>query len=110
MLDVCKVLNYASENSKNHGHKTYIITFDQSLYMKAREMVADSEFNTELSKVIVRLEGFHMLMSFLGCIGYVMAESGIKEALSVIYARNSVDKMPMDMHMLDRLEVIHYSV
>lgn len=34
-----------------------------------------------------------MLMSFLGCISYVMAGSGIKQALSVIYAPNSDDKM-----------------
>lgn len=34
-----------------------------------------------------------MLMSFLGCIGYIMDGSGLKEALSRIYATNSVDKM-----------------
>lgn len=55
--------------------------------------MAASEAGSELSKVIVRLGGFHILISFLGCIGHVMAGSGIKEALSVIYAPNSVDKM-----------------
>lgn len=36
--------------------------------------------------VVPRLGGFHTLMSFLGCIGFLMAESGLKEALSLIYA------------------------
>jgi len=62
--------------------------------MKAREIVAASETGSEFSKIIVRLGGFHLLMSFLGSIwGYIMAGSGIKETLSVIYAPNAVDKM-----------------
>ncbi|KAJ8729647.1 hypothetical protein PYW08_001228 [Mythimna loreyi] len=32
-------------------------------------------------------------MSFLGCIGYIMAGSGLKEVLSLIYAPVSVEKM-----------------
>ncbi|CAB3224866.1 unnamed protein product [Arctia plantaginis] len=56
-------------------------------------MVAASDANSDLSKTVVKLGGFHMLMSFLGCIGHVMDGSGLKEALSKIYATNSVDKM-----------------
>lgn len=36
---------------------------------------------------------FHMLLSFLGSIGYIMASSGLKEVLSTIYAANSVDQI-----------------
>lgn len=43
--------------------------------------------------ISVRLGGFHMLMSFLGCIGHTMAGSGLKELLGVVYAANLVDKM-----------------
>lgn len=50
--------------------------------------------DSELRKnVIIRLGGFHLAMSFLGCIGFVMKGSGLKELLSTIYAPNSVDKM-----------------
>lgn len=52
-------------------------------------MAADSDFRN----VIVRLEEFHLLMSFLGSIGFIMAGSGIKELLNVIYASISVDKI-----------------
>ena len=34
-----------------------------------------------------------MLMSYMGCIGYIMAGSGLKDLFSVIYAENSVEKM-----------------
>lgn len=34
-----------------------------------------------------------MVMSFMGAIGYIMAGSGLKQLMSVIYAEQSVDKM-----------------
>ncbi|KMQ84140.1 hypothetical protein RF55_18320 [Lasius niger] len=88
-------LRCALENGKKYGHSTCIVTFDQPLYMKAREIVAASPETSELSGIILRLGGFPhvMLMSYLGSIGYIMDGSGIKEALKVIYAPNSVDKM-----------------
>lgn len=86
-------LKCAFDNGRMYGHGTCIVTFDQPLYMKAREIVAASEDTSELSKITVRLGGFHLLMSFLGSIGYIMAGSDLKEVLSVIYAPNSVDKM-----------------
>ena len=32
-------------------------------------------------------------MSFMGCIGYLMNGSGLKELLSTVYAKHSVEKM-----------------
>ena len=46
-----------------------------------------------MEDVLVRLGGFHLLMSFLGCIGYIMAGSGLKELLTLIYAPNSLKKI-----------------
>lgn len=86
-------LNCVLNNMKSYGHETCVVTFDQPLFIKAREIVAASKPDSELSKVIIRLGGFHLLISFLGSIGYIMAGSGLKEALSVIYAPNSVDKI-----------------
>lgn len=78
--------------AKKSGQTSCLVTFDQPLYKKAREILA---FTSEplLENVIVRLGGFHLLMSFLGCIGYIMAGSGLKEVLSLIYAPVSVEKM-----------------
>lgn len=70
-----------------------IITFDQPLYMKTRDIVAASPDTSEISKLVVRLGGFHLLMPYLGSIGYRMEGSGFKEVLCVIYAPKSVDKI-----------------
>ena len=66
------------------------ITFDQPLYIKARDLVAQ---DGSLNQVVVRLGGFHMLMTFLNCIGHVMVGTGLKEAWSLIDAPNSVETM-----------------
>ena len=66
------------------------MTFDQPLYIKAAEIVASSP---ELSNIFVRLGGFHLVMSYLGSIGYIMSQSGLKEMWETVYAHNSVDHM-----------------
>ncbi|GBM56517.1 hypothetical protein AVEN_140589-1 [Araneus ventricosus] len=68
-------------------------TFAQPLYTKAREIEAAAPEGSDLSKIVIRLGGFHLLSSFFGAIGYIMQRSGIKEVLSLIYAPNSLDKM-----------------
>lgn len=55
-------------------------------------MISASNAHSEISKIVAKLGGINMLMSFLGCIGYVMDGSGLKEMV-YIYATNSVDKM-----------------
>ena len=64
------------------------VTFDQPLYIKAYEIVADQNMN-----IFVRLGGFHQMMSFLGSLGYVMEGSGLREALETVYAPISVGHM-----------------
>lgn len=82
----------ASERTSTHGQKTCIVTYDQPLYLKARDIVETCQY-PQLSSVVVRLGGFHLLMSFTGAIGAIMAGSGLKELLTTIYAENSVDKI-----------------
>ena len=66
------------------------VTFDQPLYIKAAEIVASSQ---DLDKVIVRLGGFHLLMSYLGSIGHIMDGSGLAELWETVYAKGSVIHM-----------------
>lgn len=72
--------------------------------MKARDIIANSE--SDLSNVIVRLGRFHLLMSFLGSIGYIMSGSGLKDLFNTIYAENSVEKM-MSGHAYSRAVRAH---
>ena len=83
-------LLYAETQCRLNNQKSCLVTFDQPLYAKASEIVASA---TELETVIVRLGGFHLLMSFLGCIGFFMAGSGIGELWQEVNAKVSVSHM-----------------
>ena len=61
------------------------ITFDQPLWVKAIEIV-----QTKKLTIVVRLGGFHCLMSFTGSIGMYMEGSGIEKLLVQVYSGKSV--------------------
>ena len=48
---------------------------------------------SDLKDVVLRLGGFHTEMSFLGCIGHLMAASGLQDLLELIYSSNAVVHM-----------------
>ena len=56
-------LTYAASECKKRN-TSCIVTFDQPLFIKACEVVEGAENDSLLSSVIVRLGGFHLLMSF----------------------------------------------
>ena len=83
-------LCFAQKQCEIHGLRVCPVTFDQPLYIKAAGIVASSQ---ELDKVIVRLGGFHLLMSYLGSIGQIMTGSGLSELWERVYAKGSVVHM-----------------
>lgn len=74
------------------GQNTCILTFDQPLYIKAREIALESDLQISKS-IVMRLGGFHLLMSFMGSIGFIMAGSGLQDLWKVIYASTSTEQM-----------------
>ena len=62
-------LCFAQAQSEKHNLSICRVTFAQPLYQKATEIVAASR---DLDKVVVRLGGFHMLMSYLDSIWHIM--------------------------------------
>ena len=90
---VMSTLNFVSHHAKSHDILTPIITFDQPLWLKAFYIVNTEPADSEVRNVVVRLGVFHAQMSFLGAIGHLIAESGLKEILEMIYASNAVDHM-----------------
>ncbi|KAE8738446.1 hypothetical protein FOCC_FOCC016069 [Frankliniella occidentalis] len=84
---VYSALRFALLQCDEQRQKSCIATLDLPLYMKAVDITLTSE---ELENVIVILGGFHMAMSFLGCIGAVYAGSGLDDLFSTVYAKNSV--------------------
>ena len=83
-------LSFAKSQCELHGIKTCIVTFDQPLYIKAAEIVAAS---TDLPHAVVRLGGFHLLMSYLGSVGYIMGGSGLDTLWETVYAAGTVIHM-----------------
>ena len=55
------------------------LTFDQPLFIKAVEIVLAKEIRT----VVIRLAGFHTLMSAIGSVIHLMKNSGIEETSTV---------------------------
>ena len=81
---------FASNEIKKRGKHTCMVTLDQPLFIKATDIVFASN---ELNNVVVKLVGFHLLMSFLGTIGFIMAGSGLEELWSTVYAKALVVQM-----------------
>lgn len=60
-------LRAAVNKCQEIGQKSCVVTFDQPLYMKAMDIVHSGD--PDFQNVSVRLAGFHLIMSFMGCIG-----------------------------------------
>ena len=73
-----------------YNQKVCPVTFDQPLYIKAADIVASS---LDLSKILVRLGGFHLIMSYMGAIGNIMQGSGLETIWETVYAAKSVKHM-----------------
>lgn len=90
---IYSVLLTAVEKCKSLNQSCCFVTFDQPLYIKARDIVASCSTDSEVSLVIVRLGGFHLLMSFMGAIGYIMDGCGLQDLFNVAYAVASTEKI-----------------
>ena len=51
------------------------------------------EASPELDRLIIRLGGFHLAMSYMGSIGFIMRGSGIEDLWETVYAPNTVEHM-----------------
>ena len=92
MTCIYSTLIFISEQAK-HYSKTPIVTFDQPLWWKALMIVANEPQQSHLKSIVLRPGGLHIQMSFLDCIGYLMACSGLQDALELVYAKNAVGHM-----------------
>ena len=65
-------LCFAKDQIEKAGQSVCPVTFDQPLYMKASEIIAASpELKTCL---VTRLGGFHLIMSYMGALDYIMGD------------------------------------
>ncbi len=84
-------LCFAKDQIEKAGQSVCPVTFDQPLYIKASEIIAASpELKTCL---VARLGGFHLIMSYMGAIGYIMGGSGLDALWQTVYAGATVQHM-----------------
>lgn len=79
-------LKFISEHARHHK-----VTFDQPLRWNALMVRQSEPADSDLRQVVLRLGSFHTEMSFIGSIGHLIAESGLKELLELIYVPNAVE-------------------
>ena len=71
------------------GAPVIVVAFDWQLFIKALEIVMSKNY-----KIILLVGGFHKVKSYLGSIGMIMAGSGLKEAMKLVFdVEGTVDKI-----------------
>ena len=73
----------AKRITESMGQEYVIFTADQQLYRIDVYVLWENQ--TMFNNFYLRLGGMHLLMSYVGCIGTLMAESGIVEILSAAF-------------------------
>ena len=86
MTCIYSTLSLISDQAGRYEY-TPIITFDQPLWWKSLKIVSNEPQDSRPKSIILRLGGLHVEMSFLSCIGHIMAGSGIEEVLEIVYAK-----------------------
>ncbi|GFR75030.1 hypothetical protein ElyMa_005768000 [Elysia marginata] len=89
MSCVYSTLLFVAKEAKRNNEKP-VPTFDQPLWWKAQVIVLNKPSDSELKSVVLRLGGFHTLMSFLEANGKIVAGSGLEEVLQVINGSNTM--------------------
>ena len=68
--------------------ETPCVTFDQPLWIKAFKIV-----KTKNLRIVLRLGGFHSLMSFVGIVGFSTEGSGLEKVFETVCGKNTVTHM-----------------
>ena len=98
MTCIYSTLNCVSKEARRHSSDP-VLTFDQPLYWKGRNIIQNEPDDSALKTIVLRLGGFHTEMSFLGSIGNIMNNTGLSELLESVYAPAAV------VHMLSGKEI-----
>lgn len=85
---IYSTLHFVADHARRYD-VTPVLTFDQPLWWKALTIIKSEPENSTLDSIVLRLGGFHTLMSFLGCIGHLMTGTGLKDLLELVFASNT---------------------
>ena len=85
---VYSTLIFVLSQARQLGLPVTCIMFDQPLWLKAVDICMSCGLD-----IVCRLGGFHLLMSFIGCIGHIMSGSGLQDIFLLNYGPNTVQNM-----------------
>ena len=77
---IYSTLSCVFTQEKKHN-VTPILTFDQQLWWKAFQIRESEPEGSDIHSIVLRLGGFHLVMSFLGCMGHIMTGTGLQDVL-----------------------------
>ena len=79
---IYSTLRFVEEQASRLRVQTPCVTFDQPLWIKTVNIIKNKGL-----KIVCRLGGFHLPMSFFGSICTFMQGSGLEDVLSEVYAQ-----------------------
>ena len=85
---IYSTLVFIIEQAKNMKIPTPSVAYDQPLWYKAMGIKAEQHL-----QIVIRLGGFHTMISFMGSIGMLMRESGLADLLEEVYSEVTVKDM-----------------
>ena len=77
MSCILSTLSFLSNLAKQNNQPT-IVAFDQPLYWKGTRIIFESADHI-IQQIVLLLGNFHTIFNLLGCIGFLMADTGLKE-------------------------------
>ena len=86
----CVYSTLKKQEGTQESNKVPVCTFVQALRWKAVQVLLSPRNDLGY---FIRLGGFHTRMCFFGCIGYIMSNSGMRDALESIYAEITVPRL-----------------
>ena len=108
---ISSTMHFVAEQSPKYN-MTPALTFDQPLYWKSMSIKEQQDESSALKKIVLRIGGFHQMMSFIGSIGYIMQGSGLQALFELIYAEGSINAMlnGKDISRATRAHTLIYAV
>ena len=82
---IYSTLKFIQSQASRLNIETPCITFDQPLWIEAVEIIKAKSLN-----IFCTLGGFHMMMSFLGSIGFAINGSGLSDVLETANGPNAI--------------------
>ena len=76
---VFTIRDYVHKASKQLGQTCSVLTLDEAIYCKAKEI--QWRCPDKFEHMIIRLGGFHIIKTFLACIGKLYEESGLSDII-----------------------------